>query len=401
MTDPWRRLSYYESADFVGETYQLRHDYERPPSQRKVVEITSHMVQGRQYFEAARGAGELARPLLLYYGVLALTRGLILSLDRTKHEAHLAERHGVGFDTAPTADQATAETPLAGAHGVEVDGWGTLRTGGGRDGGRIGAVALTLGAGGTFAELCSATANTRRSFIPLVHQPTGFYQRKPGLRDVTPTTLSLKDVLRRVPELDDAYETVFGELPSVMQVFPELTRAGGDACTVDLRVVGTKRSFPSVEVVAEALGIPTDRHVSTDVDRAILEAPSHLYRFVGPSLRDLGSAMPGLTAIPNQPRGRDMHSFFVIAPMPDGSELSHLSLVFLLSYSLGMLVRYYPTTWTHLSGRVAGDRVYPLVRIALDLIAKQFPRLVLEALDVVKDGFDSLIPNPYVWSDDL
>lgn len=76
---PWERLSLYESRDMVTQLYHRRHG--RQTNDAKARAIASHMIQGRQYFESAQGAGELVRPLLLYYGVVALSRALILFLD--------------------------------------------------------------------------------------------------------------------------------------------------------------------------------------------------------------------------------------------------------------------------------------------------------------------------------
>lgn len=69
--DPWHGLAMFESQSLVSDFYRNLHQ-SRIGS--KAVEITSHVAQGRQYFEAAAQSGEFAKPLLLYYGVLSLTR---------------------------------------------------------------------------------------------------------------------------------------------------------------------------------------------------------------------------------------------------------------------------------------------------------------------------------------
>ncbi len=91
--DPWSRLSLYQSRDLLEERYKERHG--GTPSDGKCREIASHLIQGGQYFAAAQSAGDLARPLLLYYGVLALTRALILFADKAARETTLAEAHGL------------------------------------------------------------------------------------------------------------------------------------------------------------------------------------------------------------------------------------------------------------------------------------------------------------------
>lgn len=78
----WEELSVYESHDFVGKWYKIRHG--RTLNAVRTREIASSFTQGREYFASAKGAATSVRPLLFYYGVLSLSRGLILLLDRTK-----------------------------------------------------------------------------------------------------------------------------------------------------------------------------------------------------------------------------------------------------------------------------------------------------------------------------
>jgi YaaC-like protein len=58
-------------------------------------EIIAPLAQGRGFFASARQSSELVRPLLLYYGVYALSRGLILFLDARMHEYSLPPLHGI------------------------------------------------------------------------------------------------------------------------------------------------------------------------------------------------------------------------------------------------------------------------------------------------------------------
>src|SRR5260370_39796066 len=93
MTDSWERLSLYESRDLQSRFYQKRHG--RQLAAEKAIEIIAHLAQGRAFFASARQSPELARPLLLYYGVYALSRGLILFLDATFRECSLPPTHGI------------------------------------------------------------------------------------------------------------------------------------------------------------------------------------------------------------------------------------------------------------------------------------------------------------------
>src|SRR5437588_11625419 len=93
MTDSWERLSLYESRDLLARFFQHRHG--RQLAAEKAYEIIAHLAQGRGFFESAQQSSELARPLLLYYGVYALSRGLILFLDARMRETSLPPSHGI------------------------------------------------------------------------------------------------------------------------------------------------------------------------------------------------------------------------------------------------------------------------------------------------------------------
>ncbi len=76
MTDSgagtWAPLSLYESPELArrlaGETTGRR------PTSAKAREISAHFSQAREYFRGAAGAGELVKPLIVYYGAVALAR---------------------------------------------------------------------------------------------------------------------------------------------------------------------------------------------------------------------------------------------------------------------------------------------------------------------------------------
>lgn len=99
--DVWARLALYESTDLIRGLFVRRHG--REVNAEKAREIASAVAQGREYLMAAENAGPLVRPLLQYYGVLSLSRALILLLSTNLREASLPK-----------------------AHGLSASGWGTL-----------------------------------------------------------------------------------------------------------------------------------------------------------------------------------------------------------------------------------------------------------------------------------
>ena len=96
MSEAWQQLSLYESKDLVSGFYEGYHGGDITAEKAK--EIKSHLAQGREFFSSASQTCELIRPLLICYGVLSLSRGLILFLDLISREGTISNSHGLGFD---------------------------------------------------------------------------------------------------------------------------------------------------------------------------------------------------------------------------------------------------------------------------------------------------------------
>jgi hypothetical protein len=77
----WDVLRNYESSDLVRSAFKARHGGELTAG--KAHEICAAITQARNYMAAARDATSDVRPLLTYYGVLSMCRGLVLFLSHT------------------------------------------------------------------------------------------------------------------------------------------------------------------------------------------------------------------------------------------------------------------------------------------------------------------------------
>lgn len=60
--------------------------------------------------------------------------------------------------------------------------------------------------------------------------------------------------------------------------------------------------------------------------------------------------------------------------------MSKIMTLFLISYVLGMLVRYHPMQWTALIRGQIGDAALPTLMSAVEMIEQGFPQLVLDFL---------------------
>jgi hypothetical protein len=180
----WDALSVYESTELVR---RLCHEKTgRRPTATKAREIVSYFAQGREYFRNAAGASELVRPLILYYGVMSLFRGLILFLDISKSK-------------------------VAGGHGLGADGWEDLNT----KPEAMPTLPIAVHSNGTFPELCRVTKNIERLRIPMEGSSNTIGALSPGTSSLSSDApIKLKEALGQIPDLQDTYESTFAEHPS-------------------------------------------------------------------------------------------------------------------------------------------------------------------------------------------
>jgi hypothetical protein len=90
---PWEIIANYESHELMRVRYHAKHG--RDANAAHAREIASPFIQARHYYDAAAAADRTVKPLLLYYGVVSLSRALVLFLLRGLREAALAPGHGL------------------------------------------------------------------------------------------------------------------------------------------------------------------------------------------------------------------------------------------------------------------------------------------------------------------
>ena len=77
-------------------------------------------------------------------------------------------------------------------------------------------------------------------------------------------------------------------------------------------------------------------------------------------------------------------------PFQQGECYSQLCITYMVSYVLGMLVRYCPTYWISLTQGDKGDSWWPTVNRAQQFVEESYPELVIELIDdIVKKAKDN------------
>lgn len=370
----WRALSLYESRDIVKRRFKERH--ERSINDGNARAISSSFVQGRQYFEGALLAGELVRPLLIYYGVLALTRGLILMLQASKTESSLKPSHGL---SARNWQQILrTQEPLI----------GDLKS-------------LTVRAErtGTFPELALATCNHERissywddhkalfeKLTPRDPREHSFWYRMGTIRYPVGMVFTFEDIVRRLPDLSSLYFDTL-EQPSACH-FAKFTETshftpdeGVGAPTLRIQVSSSEKPI-EFKRFAEQLNLTKQNvHKVTDLGNGTFRF--HLEPVSG---RSMISLLPWILT--------DMRGERYMVEALNGEFLSTLSLLYSAAFFTGMLARYHPATWQSLSSQRGGDAMLPLLRASVDVIESRFPREILELLERIVPP-EIMTPKPF------
>lgn len=336
----WEELSVFESQDFVRRWYKDRHGRELNAARRR--EITSCFSQGREYMSSATNAAMSVRPLLLYYGVLSLSRGVILLLDRTKTEASLKA-----------------------SHGLEVVDWRTTLADGIQN-----VLDLKIRAtNGTFCELALASKNRHStgwwSWPKLVVGTYTVELNCPRFIE-DQTTITLDDLISRDHRFLSLYERTTQRSTKVHLSEIIAYENGIEVSLFDLGGV-------TPETIATRFGVPSNVLIRSRSESTRLPIPNYYFHLLAGDLNELKPVLPVSQYVGND-------GMFVLEDFSNGDRFSELLRTFLTAYILGMLVRYFPTHWIALLRNENGDTAQPILMAAINAIERDYPELIAGAL---------------------
>ena len=331
----WHSIARFESHDLVKHWYKATHGKE--PSTAKIAQINAFFIQGREYFRNAAVAEMSVKPLLLYYGVLSLSRGAILLRDTSKKEESLKQRHG-----------------------LEVVNWqNTLKDG------IKNILELQIRAtDGTFRELVTACPNK--------HQEHCFY-------DPTKTKVVVDHDLGTIGfSTDDSFMTLNDLLARLMQTtfdYQGITGMKAKWFPVVITVYSTETHFAllSPHVLPELQALVDGHSVFI---QSTLQSWPNLSIDTIPQVSLVFRHEEGKTHQKNFPvfhYTEGHQSMTCILDFPNEDKLSEFFKLYLTSYVLGMLARYYPSKWMELLRNSPGDFAQPLLLRAIEAIESDFP----------------------------
>jgi len=317
--DVWQKLMNYQSSELVKKSYLEKYNLEL--NSGKAQEISIIFTQARYYFDAASLADRSIKPLLLYYGVLSLSRGLTLFLTRGLREAALAPSHGLSA----------------------ID-WGNQLHNENSD---ISNLKICINEKGTFRELIEATEN-----ISLLRQNSSVhnYKRKDNI-PAAESELTVIELLERIPEVREIL--VHWKPNKTMFVFHDWNTKATNNQTIKVFSPYTSSD------VASVMGNKY-KHNGGDAYSAASDIEF-------PTLSDIESdwGIGDLVAM-------KLYDY--------GGGLSKLMSTFVISYALGMLVRYHPSHWISILHNNTGNAAMPTLTAVSNHIENSMPRMVFELL---------------------
>ena len=325
--ETWYALREFETRDITARSYQKRHSLDLPAE--KAREITSNFIQAREYFRSATTADFSVRPLLQYYGVATLSRGITLFLRPDRRECALSPKHGL----------------------VSLM-WQQTLSGGLADIGKL-RIQLTKG---TFHDLLEATANKFyfRSDSRAVNLSLG------GLIPKRSSEFTLQEIAARIPDLSDQYSVWKEESVEFTKLVAFHIDDTSHVYRFSIPVFAESRIhalfppelFPNLEVIRQENALVVE---SAPRRAPFLAQKTGAFDFLGDAV--------------------------VLCEFPDSRlYFSPLAAGYMASYVLGMLCRYFPTTWISIARSDKGDAVYPLVTRLLDWIQDRYPSMIVDIL---------------------
>ena len=335
--DSWYELREFETRDITSRSYRDRHS--KDPSAAKGREIAASFAQAREYFRSALVAHPTVRPLLQYYGVSTLSRGLVLFMSPGIRETQLKEGHGL----------------------VRSEWKGVLH-----DSSReFGALRVKMRSG-LFQELLAAIDNKFyfRHGSHEVSFPISARFPRPNCE------FTFEEIAARIPDISDQCAAWLGTRPPFI---PMVSASSDDYRHRFEFVLPKKLSGPISLSVAELSELGLDDIFPDD------ECPNRTIDGSGDHVV-VGYDQPFVPFLAQQIEQSGSGRVLIYEPLQSREYLSPLAACFVLSFTLGMLCRYFPTTWVNLARSEKGDSIYPFIVRATDWIQAMFPSMVVDIL---------------------
>jgi len=353
----WQMLSLFESVEYgmrmITSQAQRAGAVGFRAREENGLELAACVKHARGYFEAAETASVAVSPLLLFYGVSSLAKAVVVARSPQYGLFNMEPYHGLSASRIAHKN--------VGKKGLSRE---------------LMAFEATVAPSGTFVEYAETLSGA------VVYRVNDLTAKRPTTLKISTLAASslpgmkvlLGDLLARQPSIRSIYYQATGNRP--------LNHYG--VTTADF-------SAGASQLLASFANDPPDKdleaHIRTHFPQltrgqCITSPPGSVNGMNGESLSFSTTAPVPMFPLSSDLGMRSSTSLvagYFVAPFGPGV-LSEALQLYALSYLLGMLVRYYPTTWMQLIAGGKGDEAFALCRSAADMLRERFPVLALEGL---------------------
>lgn len=414
----WESLSKFENYDYVWNLIQLFNPKtENFPDDKKLNhttrDINAHFTQGREYFRNAEQAALITKPLLLYYGVLALARGSISLLNADNTNFTRAFGHGLCLQDSNlmqeenvTKNEASVQNEDSIPNLLDI---GVKRA-------KKADKKNQEKKSGTFEEFVDCIGNNYNCFIStdsqLVKDP--FLQlsieKRKSLNftvDIPETNflkkenhlITLDDLLSRNSTLFIIYSSTLHSrqnrslkyLPVDLNIkknpynkdlFLNLFFSP-QLCNIEFLKENIKKSFGKLNPQSIMYDSKSEIYYifillgDKDLETLITDNSFENILLPFPAIQALNTN--------HYPMERNEHTQeyiqFATLNFNDGDSFSLLHITYMTAYLLGMIARYHPYRWSSLLRGEKGNPEQPVILQAIQNIERDFPVLINSALE--------------------
>lgn len=333
----WQQLFSLESRDIIQRWFNRIHG--RELNVRRAREINATSKQAREYFKNASNSDYSVRPLLTFYGIVSLSRALLLLLKPNGGEESLKGSHGL--------DTVSWSNVLSGELSVGLKSLGELKV---------------KTCSGLFTEFIKQTDNRIYIHVNSSGVDWKLNYEIPELGQ----EISLLDLFSRIPDLEMDYKNISNE--KKYADVHEMTYSTENGFKARVR----SDSFNNFKEYYQKLGYTIDC--------------KGLWCEVIYNNENFSNNLPLLIHTYIQKTFNSIPTLFIAEPFPGNVNYSQLGITYITAYFLGMLVRYYPTHWISLIQGDKGDAMWPLMNRAQHFVENTFPELVAELInDILKE----------------
>lgn len=322
MNDIWHFLREFESKDLVKHYIKTKFGYEVNTS--KATEITSAFKQGRSYFNSVINADISVKPLLQYYGIVALSRGLILILNRNSRENNIFP-----------------------SHGLKINNWPDISSSGKFEN------IIVKTSSGTFKELLKATNN--KSYFRAKSSGINWSAEYVILDD--DYELSLKELSYSYPDLKKSVEAWLGE-PVPSYLLNNLNHQG-EQTILEVQGKGNFEEIFPEHFYKNRNFIESERTTKITFESNV---PPHISQKWSSSFQVIGDP-------------------YLIPPFSQFIFLNDISKMFATSFIFGTISRYYPTAWNNITSGIKDDRILPFAINLMDFLQEKYPQIIMDFIE--------------------